>query len=225
MDAFIKKTSDVPSDFVDDFFNIKGNTCTTKIDLDIAVKWLDARKDSLKRTLLENFENKYDYDIEKVITKNANGSGNHYEKITLTPDCFKEICMMSRTEKARQVRKYYISIEKLLSQYYETINEKINEELGMVKNNQKPIKYEKGGYIYGIRAQNIGNNKNNGNKILIKVGATEDIRKRLSNYNSGNANDVEILFIIKVNDVFRVENCIKNMIKNTQSNDLFVYTL
>ncbi len=206
MDKFLKKTADVPNDFIDDFFNISGDECIKNIDFDIAVKWLNVIKGNLKRLLIDNFEEKYDYNIEKINTKNKNGKGNHYEQILLTPDCFKELCMMSNTEKGRQVRKYYIAIEKLLKQYHQMIDNEINEELGIVKKNQKPKKYDHSGYIYGMPAQNTKN------KSLIKLGATSNMNNRLNVYNSGNANNVEPMFAIKVNDVHRVEECVKSMI-------------
>jgi hypothetical protein len=115
--------------------------------------------------------------------------------------------MLSRTEKARQVRKYYISIETLLRQYYETINEKINQELGLVKNNQKGKTYDKGGYVYVLPAQNTSNKK------LKKLGATSGMSNRMNVYNSGNANNVQPLFVMKVDDPKRVEACVKNLIK------------
>lgn len=213
MDDFLKKTTDIPNEFITDFFKISNNNrieCNQKIDFKLAVEWLNVTKSNLKRLLVSNFEINFDYTIEKINTVNKNGKGNHYELIMLTPDTFKELCQMSDTERGRQVRKYYLKLEKLLFSHYEDINKNINAELNLVKNNQKSVHYGKGGYIYGVRAQNtIG-------KPLIKFGGTENLDDRLNTYNTGNANNINAVFAIKVNDVFKVESCVKNLIKNTQ---------
>ena len=62
--------------------------------------------------------------------------------------------MLSQTEKAKQVRIYYLSIEKLLRKYHEDIQNKLYKKLGLLKANQKPKIDKSGGVIYIIRALN-----------------------------------------------------------------------
>ena len=45
---------------------------------------------------------------------------------------------------------------------------------------------------------------------------SEEFKTRLGTYNTGNANDIEPLFIIPVNDVISAEKCIKSIIKKFQ---------
>ncbi len=66
-----------------------------------AVKLLQIDEEILKRKLFRNFKKGTDY------TKDDN-------KIIVTLNTFKELCMMSNTEKGNQIRKYSIAIEKLL---------------------------------------------------------------------------------------------------------------
>jgi phage anti-repressor protein len=123
----------------------------------------------------------------------------------LTPDCFKELCMLSKTEKAKGVRKYYIVAEGLLRDHFEQIINNLNNELGLIKNNlKKPIDVI-GGHIYILKAQNTTQ------KDMYKLGNSDDMKKRLRVYNTGNANNIEPLFIMKVNDIKMVEGCIKNI--------------
>ena len=117
--------------------------------------------------------------------------------------------MLSQTEKAKQVRKYYLSIEKLINRYREIIEERMYKQIGILKYNQKPKTKIIGGVIYILPAQNVGGEE----LSLYKLGKAEDIKKRLNTYNSGNANDIEPLFIIKVNDIAAVEECAKILIK------------
>ena len=73
----------------------------------------------------------------------------------LTPDCFKELCMISQTDKAKGVRKYYIVAEGLLRDHFQEIINELNKELGLIKNNiKKPVEII-GGHIYILKAQNI----------------------------------------------------------------------
>lgn len=48
----------------------------------------------------------------------------------MTPNRFKELCMLSQTVKAKEVRKYYIAIESLVTQYHSIIEEKLKKKHG-----------------------------------------------------------------------------------------------
>jgi hypothetical protein len=56
-------------------------------------------KDNLKSTLLESYKNEID---------TSNKPGRKLEKILLTANCFKFLCMRSNTENSHMIRKYYI---------------------------------------------------------------------------------------------------------------------
>jgi len=213
MEQFLKKFSNLPIEFIEDFFIIaKENYLDNEIiiNFDIIVKWLETRKDDLKKLLINNFENKYDYIITKKEKNITTYKGKtKYEEILITPDCFKELCMISQTKKAKEVRKYFLVLEKLIKKYNDDIKEKLYDEIGLLKNNQKPKVDIKGGVIYIIKALNS-------EATLYKLGMSNDLKQRLNNYNTGNANDIEPLFIIKVNDIKGVENCIKNACRKYQ---------
>jgi len=214
MQAFLKKYSDVPVGFIEDFFNIAKEDYRhdeLSVYFDNVVKWLDVQKAHLKRLLIDKFEKDYDYIIKEMKVKNKNGRGaNYVELIKITPDCFKELCMLSQTAKAKEVRKYYLTIEKLMKKYHELIEEKLYKHLGLLKTNQKPKTYKKGGVIYIVTAQNTDGIS------LYKIGKSMNMTKRLKSYNTGNANDIEPLFIIQVKDIDKVEGCVKNLVKEYQ---------
>jgi hypothetical protein len=79
----------------------------------------------------------------------------------------------------------------------------------LLEQNQKPKTNVIGGVIYILRALNA-------DISLYKLGKTKDLKNRLNTYNSGNANDVEPLFIIQVKDIDSVESCVKNACKKYQ---------
>ena len=211
MEDFILQRSMISKKFLHDFFNITGERYrdnVISIKFDIIVKWLEVQKHHLKRLLVNNFKKDIDYTEEKVKVMNKNNRGSNYvSKILVTPDCFKDICMISQTAKAKDVRFYYKTVEKLLMDYYEDIENNLRKELGLIKNNQKPKNTPVGGHVYILRASNTTQ------KDMFKIGNTDDMKKRLKTYNSGNANDIKPLFIMKVKDIKGVETCIKNIAK------------
>ena len=117
--------------------------------------------------------------------------------------------MISQTKKAKEVRKYFIELEKLIKRYFETIKEDMLKKIGLLETNLKPKNNIKGGIIYVLRALNS-------ETTLYKLGMSSNLKKRLNNYNIGNANDIEPLFILPVKDIKSVENCIKNACKKFQ---------
>lgn len=89
----MKKYSGVSSQFIDDFFSlydIRTHPTDFVVDLDIVTKYLQSRKDNLLATLKESYVLNTDYKID--IIKKATG-GRRPQKVLLTPDCFKLLCM------------------------------------------------------------------------------------------------------------------------------------
>jgi phage anti-repressor protein len=116
MEKFIKQFSTIPHSFITDFFIIAKEEYLDNeiiINLVIVAKWLDVRKDDIKKILVNNFDEGFDYTIEKKKKKQINNRGaTIYEEILITPNCMKEICMISQTKKAKEVRKYFIEMDR-----------------------------------------------------------------------------------------------------------------
>jgi len=210
MEQFLKQFSTIPNDFIIDFYVIAKEEYTDNeivINFDIVCKWLNIRKDSLKRVLIKHFEKNFDYKINIIKKKHNNTDRTStYDDILITPNCLKELCMISQTAKAKEVRKYFIEMEKLVKRYAETIKEEMYKKIGLLETNQKPKTNIKGGVIYILKALNT-------DVTLYKLGKSNGLRNRLNLYNSGNANDVEPLFILPVNDIDNVETCVKKSCK------------
>ena len=94
-----------------------------------------ARRDSAKRILIKNFTEHLDYKIAAphlggaglANGKNLGGSGQNKELILLTVDCFKNFCMVAATNKAKEIRTYYIKMENIMHEYYKNFKVKNNE--------------------------------------------------------------------------------------------------
>jgi len=116
---FIKKYSNIPSEFIDNFYSFYDegkNEYDFTINLDLVAKWLDVRKDVLKKLLISNFIKNTDYNEIKESGKKGRGVNNTIH-VLLTYNCAKLICMISKCEKASIIRNFYIELEKLLIRY------------------------------------------------------------------------------------------------------------
>lgn len=220
MEKFLKKYSTVPNGFIEDFFDISKeiyNDDELSINFDKIVKWLDVTKGNLKRLLINSgFTENYDYISRNVIVKNnANNRSHTVEEIYVTPDCFKELCMLSQTPKAKEVRRYFLSVEKLIRRYHFYIQEKLYDKIHQLEINQRPRHRIRRGVIYFFKARNYIK-LNEFAEDLYKLGKTVDIDKRFATYNSENADDIEPLFVIEVSDIDRVEKCIKILLQDLQ---------
>jgi phage anti-repressor protein len=97
------------------FAQIAQSTEAYPVDFDDAWVWVyESRKDSAKRALTKNFVEDVDYVtlLHKDVEQTSTRGGHNAEKIYLTVDCFKEFCMMAGTDRGKQVRRYYLDIEK-----------------------------------------------------------------------------------------------------------------
>ncbi len=206
MEQFLIRFSTLPKKFIHDFFIISKeeyNGIDIIINFDIICEWLNVKKENLKRLLINKFDKNFDYTETKKQKKQINSTGlTTYYEIFISPNCFKELCMLSQTAKAKEVRKYFIEMEKLIKTYYDTIKSEMYKQIGILETNQKTKLDIKGGVIYVLEAQNS-------TTTLYKLGKTTDLKNRMKTYNTGNANDVEPLFILKVIDIDSVETCIK----------------
>jgi phage anti-repressor protein len=74
-----------------------------------------SHKGNAKRTLINNFTQNEDY---KIL------DGNNKEIIMLNMDTFKHLCMMTKTEKAKEIRQYYRKLDNL---FHKLINEEYKD--------------------------------------------------------------------------------------------------
>ena len=171
-------------------------------------------KSNAKRSLLNNFTENEDYKITIVSMnnnrietlliprdeqKNEKRGGHNEETIMLNIDTFKSLCMIVKTDKAKDIRKYYIKLENI---YNKLINEerlenqkeleqkdqKLQEKEQELENTKKQLEIktklavkkwydqEPGDTIYALKS-----NKNDINS-LITIGKSKNIKKRESGY-------------------------------------------
>jgi phage anti-repressor protein len=138
---FLKKYSNVPNQFIDDFFSLmdyKEFESNEKIvDLDKVIKWLDINKGMAKKTLTNSYRKNIDYTIKKVIKPKGKG-GQKREIILLTIRCFKKFCQLTRSKHGDDVRNYFIDVEYTLNKYKNYIIEGLSDKIDTIKKGKKP---------------------------------------------------------------------------------------
>jgi phage anti-repressor protein len=211
-----------------------------------------ANKQNAKRTLVNNFKENIDYKVlripkdeqvknnrEKTLLipkdeqKNIEETrgGHNKEKIMLNIDTFKNMCMLVKTEKSKEIRSYYVKLENIY-------NKIIKEELG----DQKRIMEEK---LLEHKEQSELEKQELLEKTILEqfprntqciyYGTIDDIsltHEKLIKY--GNSNDLparikchkktytnfKLVKAYKVNNQIHIENCIKqhDKLKNRRRN-------
>jgi phage anti-repressor protein/predicted GIY-YIG superfamily endonuclease len=209
--AFLKKYSAIPNSFIDDFHRVYNRTSQEDfiIDLDIVSKWLSVRKSTIKKTLVESYQKGTDY-VENIVP-NGKSAGRNTHKIMLTADCFKFLCMRSRTAKSQLVRTYYVELEKLIEKYSADFTEKLQERIRQLENNQKPqgASARTKGVIYVVK---VSDDK----ASVFKLGRSKDFKKRLQAHNSARMDDVDVIYVFETDMIEEVERCCKAMLVKKQ---------
>jgi phage anti-repressor protein len=158
---FLKKYSNVPNNFLDDFFNLinyKELESTEKIiDLDQIIKWLDINKHKAKETLKKSYRKNIDYIIKKVYKPKGKG-GQNCEQILLTIRCFKKFCQLTRSKHGDDVRNYFIDVEHTLNKYKNYIIEGLTDKLTTIKKGRKPKINPEKAIIYIFKTANTPEN-------------------------------------------------------------------
>ena len=206
---FLKKYSTLSNDFIDDFYTIYDfndyNNNDFIINIDVISKWLDSKKGKIKETLVNSYHPNIDYKISKQI-QNQKISKSNKEIILLTPDCFKRLCLLSKTKKGEEVRTYFIELEKLINNYKNYIINGLKSTVKVLENNQKPIHQNIKGVVYILKSPKDIDG-------IYRFGKTQDFANRLDNYNSANSDKMQVLFIFETKNTQQIESCVISQIK------------
>ena len=210
---FVKKFTSVPEKFVEEMFRFytpRTSQTDPVISLDDVAKWLDAPKHPLYVTLTRTYVKGVDYVSGRAPnparTPGKHGS-NNYVRVMITPDCFKRMCMLSKTKNAELVRSYFIDAEVGFLRHREQIIEGLRNDMNPRRMNMPPK--ASGGYLYIIRATDDTD-------LLFKIGRASDLKARLFSYQTGRAHEVVLLYVLKVNDMKSAERCVKEHVQAFQ---------
>jgi phage anti-repressor protein len=209
---FLKKFSFIDAKFIDDFYAFYDegkDEYDFTINLELIAKWLDVQKAHLKVLLKSNFVLNQDFIEYKPENIKTFGKGSNNTKyVMLTYECAKQLCMISKSEKATLIRKYYIELEKLIIKYKDEINESINRQLGIKTKNDKIKEENKDeALIYILKSD----------ENTYKIGNTKDLKERMTGYNVGHKYELPIVFVFKTNRATEIEKCLKQNLERYQA--------
>lgn len=211
--TFLKQHSTIPNAFIDSFLSMYDpNTIQTDfiVDADNAAKWLNIQKYVVIKTLKESYRENIDFTIEKSTIKRTKYGGNNYKKVLLTPDCFKRLCMRSRSKRAEEVRTYFIQLESLLVRYKSVLMKGMNAEIREMERSLKPKDpKDRAGYIYVIKVRSNMDS-------VYKIGRTKNLTQRLATYATGTVDGVEVVFKFRTESHKKTEGCFKALMKSHQ---------
>jgi superfamily II DNA or RNA helicase/phage anti-repressor protein len=119
---FLKKYSNIPSEFIDDFYSCYDSGKSEHdyvFNFDKLAFWLGTKKGHLQTLLSNKFIKDKDYIIQP---KNNNGKGigrgkNNIKTIMLSYDCANLLCMCSKTKKSNKIRQYFIEYIKTMAKF------------------------------------------------------------------------------------------------------------
>ena len=124
----------------------------------------------------------------------------------LSYDCFRRLCMLSRTVKAEEVRSYFIDIEKHIHKYKDHIIDALDKKVGILKDNMKPKININSGVIYILKTDlDIEN--------VYKIGKSKKFKERLNTHNSSHVDNVKVVLVYESDDIDGVERCLKAVLK------------
>ena len=206
---FLKKFSPIPNSFIEDLFELYGTSTLQSdpvVNLDAVAKWLGIRKGTLVSTLRASYKKGVDYEMTVQPRLPGAHGGHNRAVVLLTPDCFKRVCMRSRGRKAEGVRTYFIMLEGLVLKYKDQLMEGMQADIDRLERQVgpkgRPGRAVVGGYIYVVRASEKLDS-------VYKIGRTVDLRRRLREHETSRADDLEVMFVFRVENVKAVERCVK----------------
>jgi phage anti-repressor protein len=187
------------------------------------------RKDNCKTKLNKNFILNTDFNVQNLAPENSGArnlkamqAGKNKENIMLTVDCFKSMCMLANSEIGKQVKNYYLDLEKIFKEYIlrdiqsmqKTIETVVNENLKIkstyshlaelndkLRMKRNYHKFKKGNCLYIITDRWR-------EKDYLKIGYTDNINTRLQTYRTSMP-DVKIEFLLYLTENKVLEKCLK----------------
>lgn len=151
-------------------------------------------------------------------------TGNRTKHLLVSPDCFKESLMLMNTQRAKQIRKYYVQIEKIFRRYMKYSDDwkdnqlqQTQKELEEAKQSSETFKmmiinkasFKCDQYVY------IATSRNYAKQNVFKVGMTKMREKRIGGYQTGRISDDKFsyVYLMKCVDAKSIEQLIFTRLK------------
>ena len=204
-------------------------------------------KQTYLKLLNDNFEENIDYKsifskefsmyVTTYIENYKLDVGNKTKHLIVSPECFKQTLMLLRTEKAKEIKKYYIELEKIFkfylqyqTKYQELKNLNTNKELEEEKQKNTNLTNNAFDYHQLLKKEflYIATNTRYASQNNFKIGKTLDLKQRLSSYNTSHSKG-ELYYYVFVSEptyyAKSIEYILKHILtkfRNSDTNEIYV---
>ncbi len=199
---------DIDNLYIDKFWNNLKNNDWVVVDYDM-LKWMGysgKRDRDNKRKYMEllesNFNEVEDYEevsIDELSTRvprDAYENNTNQNKVIIIRVLrFKESIMLIQSDKAKRIRRYFITLDKLFTDYMDYSNQLLLEENKKYKEQQWSFNIDNS-LITTNEHVYILTNKRNYNNCLFKIGKSYNLSARLSSYNTSSTDEQDKMFYI-----------------------------
>ena len=200
-------------------------------------------KQNYMKLLKENFEEITDFNLINnkefkenskyalaYLEYNVDCTHNKTKHLIVSPDCFKQSLMLLKTDKAKEIRKYYLELEKIFKFYLQyqakyqelKLNEEKNKNTNLTKNAFDYNQLLKKEYLY------IATNTRYASQNNFKIGKTLDLKQRLASYNTSHSKG-ELYYYVFVSEptynAKSIEYILKHILtkfRNSDTNEIYV---
>ena len=242
--------------YVDKFWDNIENDKWIYIDNEMLL-WIGYSDNEIKfgkqnyiKILSGNFEENIDYklmyskefnEISKCLLDHlestASNSHNKTKHLVVTSDCFKQSLMMLRTEKSKEIKKYYIELEKIFkfylqyqAKYQELKNTETNNELQEERKKNTHLTNNSFNYHQLLQKEYlyIVTTFSYAIQFNFKIGKTLDLRQRLSSYNTGCNKDQKYYYVFVSEPTYYAKSIVyilKHILtkfRNSDTNEIYV---
>jgi phage anti-repressor protein len=189
-----------------------------------------ANKGNAMKTIKSNFVLDEDYRILLFRTEKQVHGGHNKDQVMLNVDTFKNLCMIAKTDKGKEIRKYYVKLETI---YNELMKEELDEQKLILQNKDDELqkkdelliqqreqtREEKeqllentllNQYCKNIQCIYYGkiDNTDTVGGTLVKFGMSNNLQERVKTHKKTYTN-FRLTNVFKVTNQIEIENCIK----------------
>lgn len=211
LDDFPNKHS-LSDKLIGEFITIIANNEDFTIKLEDTAKWLNTKECALKQTLSKSYTINDDYIVIKseIIKK-----GRPKDHVFLTIDCFKRLCLRSKTKQSEIIRSYFILIEDMYREYMTNkIYNRQQLESGDVRQFKKTKKLPVGHCVYVIKITQPNQ------QALYKIGRTNNINRRFKELSREIYGKLEIVIHEIFEEHIFLEICTQSFLKKFKKEEL-----
>ena len=201
------------------------------IDLEDVYEWLGfSRKDPANTILVKRLQEGRHYKTVFSASAEKPNGGRPTEQILMTVHGFKQLCMQAGTAKAQRVREYYLTMEEVLFEYTRQqlaertvsearlLDEKAHLEAQLEKQQErKYVDVPKMDNVYvAVEDAEVGTGRHKVRSLIARakrVGRTFDPKSRASQFNTGSARGVKMIYVRPTHNGTLVESIVADAMK------------